>query len=64
MTSAVVDHLVKSQPTSAVAVLYLSYVNQHEQSLRCFMAALLRQLAYSDAGVFRRWSRRISPGHV
>lgn len=51
MTSAVVDHLVKSQPTAAVAVLYLSYVNQHEQSLRCFMAALLRQLAYSDCAV-------------
>lgn len=51
MASSVVDHLSKSQPNAAVAVIYLSYLNQHEQSLRCLMAALLRQLAYSDAGV-------------
>ncbi|OJI98047.1 hypothetical protein ASPVEDRAFT_37480 [Aspergillus versicolor CBS 583.65] len=51
MASSVVDHLLKPQPNAAVAVIYLSYLNQQEQSVRCLMAALLRQLAYSDAGV-------------
>ncbi|KAI9035634.1 uncharacterized protein KD926_003174 [Aspergillus affinis] len=53
MTSTVANHLLsrRSHANIGVAFLYLDYAAQQEQSLRCLMAALLRQLAYSGNGV-------------
>ncbi|KAL2833184.1 hypothetical protein BJY01DRAFT_253561 [Aspergillus pseudoustus] len=53
MTSSVVDDLLDNTPkaTFGVAVIYLDYNSQEEQSVRSLLAALLRQLASSESEV-------------
>lgn len=56
MTSIIVDDLFKMRQDmgTGVAYIYLDYAREEEQTLRRFIAGIIRQLAYGQAAIEER----------